>query len=115
MARWKRAERATAKLLGTTRIPNNGRGQPDCVAGPFAVEHNLRRQLPAWLWAALAQATRNAGEGQTPIVVLSACGGQGQRTRRVVVLELGDWLALHGPAGMQGERAAGEEMEGEPG
>ena len=95
--RWKRHERTTARLLGTERLPNSGGGQADCIAGPFAVEHKLRKELPAWRWAALDQARRNAREGQMPLVVLAEATS-GRRTRHVVVLDFGDWLDLHGPA-----------------
>jgi hypothetical protein len=56
--------------MGTTRIPNNGHGQPDIVAGPFAVEVKARESLPQWLLDAVSQAKTNAGN-RTPVVVLA--------------------------------------------
>jgi len=52
--RWKRQERQIAAALGTHRLPNVGRGQPDCRAGGIAYQVKTRATLPGWLWAALA-------------------------------------------------------------
>jgi hypothetical protein len=94
-ARWKRRERATARLLGTERVPSNGHAQPDIVTGGWAVEHNSRETLPVWLTRAVDQARRNAGDGCTPAVVLAAGQGAGRPLRRVVLLDFGDWCARY--------------------
>ncbi len=85
--RWKRHEREIAALLGGVRLPNNGRGQPDVTAGNLAVQVKATKALPAWLTAAVDQATRDAGAGQIPAVVLSECR-QGRKARRLVVFDL---------------------------
>ena len=85
--RWKRHEREIAALLGGIRLPNSGRGQPDVLAGNLAVQVKTTRALLTWLLAAMAQATRDAGAGQLPAVVLSECR-QGRKARRLVVLDL---------------------------
>jgi len=84
--RWKNQERQIAAALGGVRLPNSGRGQPDVIAGNLAVQVKTRATLPAWLVAALDQATRDAaatGPDTVPVVVLSAVRA-GRKARRVV-------------------------------
>lgn len=95
--RWKRHERETATLLGSVRLPSNGRAQPDIIAGPFAVEHKSRETLPQWLASAIAQAQRNAGDGQTPLLILTTPNGRGRKPTRLVVLDFGDFIDWYGP------------------
>ncbi len=85
--RWKWHEREIAALLGGVRLLNNGRGQPDVLAGNLAVQVKTTKALPAWLTAAMDQATRDAGAGQLPAVVLSECR-QGRKARRLVLFDL---------------------------
>ncbi len=78
--RWKRQERAIAAALGAKRIPNNGAGQPGIrTPGGWVVQVKTRKEIPAWLWAAVDQARRDAGPGK--------------RARRLVVLESDAWAA----------------------
>lgn len=93
--RWKRQERAIAMALRSSRIPNNGAGQPDIRAAGWAVQVKTRKELPAWLWAAVDQAQRDAGIGERPAVVLSEVS-QGKRARRLVVLDFDAWAAQIG-------------------
>jgi hypothetical protein len=86
-ARWKRHEREIAAALGGIRLPNNGRGQPDIIAGNLAVQVKTRTALPSWLIAAMEQATRDAPAGMVPVVVLSEAT-QGRKSRRYLVMEL---------------------------
>jgi len=88
--RWKRQERAIAMALRSTRIPNNGAGQPDIRAHGWAVQVKTRKQIPAWLWAAVDQAQRDAEIGERAAVVLSEVI-PGKRARRLVVLEFDAW------------------------
>jgi hypothetical protein len=90
--RWKRQERAIALQLRSTRIPNSGAGQPDIRAAGWAIQVKTRRALPAWLWAAVDQAARDAGEGEQPAVVLAEVS-QGKRARRLVVLDFDAWAS----------------------
>ncbi len=85
--RWKRHEREIATLLGGVRLPNNGRGQPDVIAGNLAVQVKTTKALLAWLTDAVDQATRDAGAGQLPAVVLSECR-QGRKACRLVLFDL---------------------------
>ena len=100
--RWKRQEREIAAALGARRLPNNGAGQPDIRAHGWAVQVKTRKQIPAWLWAAVDQAERDAETGEWAAVVLSEVT-QGTRARRLVVLEFDAWAADVAPQTMIGE------------
>ena len=93
--RWKRQEREIAAALGVTRIPNNGAGQPDIRAAGWAVQVKTRKELPAWLWAAVDQAQRDACAGERAAVVLSEVT-PGKRARRLVVLDFDAWATTVG-------------------
>jgi hypothetical protein len=93
--RWKRQERAIATALGVRRIPNSGAGQPDIRAAGWAIQVKTRQQLPAWLWDAIDQAQRDAGEGERPAVVLADVS-QGRKARRLVVLDFDAWASTIG-------------------
>ena len=91
--RWKRQEREIAAALGTRRLPNSGFGQPDIRVNGWAVQVKTRGTVPAWLWAALDQAARDADEGERPAVVISDVV-QGRKARRLVLLDFDRWRAL---------------------
>jgi hypothetical protein len=57
-----------------------------------------RKTLPAWLWAAIEQAARDAGPEERAAVVLAEVS-QGRKARRLVVIEFETWQAL---AGLEG-------------
>jgi len=88
--RWKRQERAIALQLRGQRLPNNGAAQPDIRAAGWAIQVKTRKELPAWLWAAVDQAARDAAPGEEPLVVLSEVS-QGRKARRLVVLDFDTW------------------------
>ena len=96
--RWKRQEREIAAALGSKRIPNNGAGQPDIRADGWSIQVKTRGKLPAWLWAAVDQARRDAASGERPAVVLSEVT-PGKRARRLVILEFDTWAAEIGADG----------------
>jgi len=107
--RWKEAERETAKALGTTRIPNNGFGQPDLVVPardgrpPIAVQCKTKADIPAWFTDALSQATLDAssvGTEAVPAVVIIHAPGSGIRKKRYVILRFEDAVNL-----LAGEKA----------
>jgi hypothetical protein len=109
--RWKRHERAIARDLGTARLPNSGRAQPDCRAGGVAYQVKTRRTLPAWLLAAVAQAERDAGDDDLPAVVL-VVARQGVKARRFVVLPWDAWVdAEPRGAARNGELGAHDETQ----
>ena len=95
--RWKAAERATAKALGTTRNPSNGRRQNDIDAGPWAIEHKSTLRPMAFIRNAMHQAiegARKRDEGQTPLVVIYS--GKGHERERYVVMRFRDFEDWHG-------------------
>jgi hypothetical protein len=90
-SRWKNQEREIARALGTERIPNSGYGQPDVRVPGYAIQVKTKKVLPAWLMAFLDQATRDAGPGETPVVVISEVS-QGKKARRLVLMHFEDWV-----------------------
>ena len=89
---WKEHERRTARRLSGTRTGNRGTATDDVEAGAWSVECKSRKQLPTWLLDAMSQASRNAGDGQTGIVVLHQVGQRSDRD--IVCIRLADWLAV---------------------
>lgn len=69
-SRWKGWERVVAVLLDGKRLPNNGFGQPDVIAGPLAVQVKTKRVVPKWLIDAVDQSIRDADLNQQPVVVV---------------------------------------------
>ena len=85
--RWKNQERVVATLLEGRRIPNNGFGQPDVIAGPMDVQVKTRMAMPKWFTDAVDQSIRDAAEGQQPVVVV--CHVRPSRpTRRFLIVDL---------------------------
>ena len=69
-SRWKGWERVVATLLDGKRLPNNGFGQPDVIAGNLAVQVKTKRTVPKWLTDAVDQSIRDADLNQQPVVVV---------------------------------------------
>ena len=95
-------ERQVGKRLGLTRVGQYGTPTDlGSIAEPFAVQVKSGSAYPerlhAWLKAVPATA------GQTPLLVVTDAPGPGHRRRALVVLDMDDWLALHGPSGMEAE------------
>jgi len=92
--RWKKHERAVAEAMHTHRNPNNGEHRLDIETPVWGVEHKLRKRVPDWLHAAVAQAV-NAAEplNKRPAVVISE-SRRGVGTIRYVVMRFEDWLAM---------------------
>lgn len=89
---WKEHERRTARRLSGVRTGNRGTATADVQAGRYAVECKSRKELPGWLLDAMNQARRNAGEGQTGIVVLHQVGQRSDDD--IICVRLVDWLAI---------------------
>ncbi len=92
---WKRQERRVATMLGSHRNPNNGESRTDIDAGPFGIEHKMRRKLPAWLTDAMGQAARASSGEQTPLVILTAVS-RGRKAERYVLWRFCDFVEWHG-------------------
>lgn len=93
-ATWKHTERTIAQRLNATRTGNTGTATADAANAWLAIEAKHRAELPAWLKDATAQAQRNAGPGQLPIVVLHEAGGR--HDGDLVVMTLADFQRLWG-------------------
>ena len=95
MKDWKTCERRIAQLLGGQRVPVSGRARgyaPDVEHPDLAIECKSRRQLPAWLLDALAQARAATKDGRVPVVVLHQ--DRQQYRDALVVMRLADFLEL---------------------
>ncbi len=88
---WKEHERRTARRLSGVRNGNRGTATSDVDAGPFAVECKSRKEIPAWLLDAMAQARRNAGD-RVPIVVLHQVGQHSDND--LVVMRMADFQSI---------------------
>jgi len=102
---WRRQGRAMARALGAERA-----AEGDADAGAYrlpgwALRIKTRATAPAWLWAALDQAARDAGPEEYPAVVLAHVS-QGRKARRLVLLDFAHFRAL--VAGEKGDRSADE-------
>ena len=86
-SRWKGHERAVAVLLDGKRLPNNGFGQPDVIAGNLAVQVKTKRTVPLWLINAVNQSIRDADPEQQPVVVV-VHARQGKPAQRYLIADL---------------------------
>jgi hypothetical protein len=88
-AKWKRAERQVAAIVGGVRVPNVGKAAPDVICRGWCIEVKLRSRLPLWLEQGLTQAEAAAREtGLKPLLVLVVCRGRGRRAKRLAILPL---------------------------
>lgn len=87
-------ERAVAAQLGLKRTGQYG--GPDDARGDWLVAQvKSGASFPERVWRWLQALPADAG--QTRAVVLTDAPGPGHRRRAVVVVELEEWVALHGP------------------
>jgi hypothetical protein len=95
-------EREVGKQLGLKRVGQFG-GATDLgvSADPFAVSvKSGSGYFSERYWDQLKR--QPVAAGQTALLVVTDAPGPGHRRRAVVVLDLTDWLALHGPSGVEG-------------
>ncbi len=90
--RWQRHARDVARALGVV-LPPEEAGALACRLPGWAVRTMTRATAPAWLFAALDQATREAGTGERAAVVVSVVS-QGVKLRRLVLLSFEEFQAL---------------------
>lgn len=87
-------ERAVAAQLGLRRVGQFG--GPDDVSGAmFAGQVKSGTAFSEKLWRWLKSVPVNAD--QTAILVVTDAPGPGHRRRAIVVVDLADWVSLHGP------------------
>jgi len=94
MTTWKAVERSIAKIVGGERVPITGRQRgsaPDVAHEWLGIEIKHRKQLPAWLHDAMAQAVACSDNGdKLPIVVLHEKGRR--HDDDFVVVRLSDFV-----------------------
>lgn len=89
-------EREVGKRLGLRRVGQYG-GPEDLSGDLFAAQVKSGGSFSERYWAWLKAVPTNAG--QTPLLVVTDAPGPGRRRRAIVVLDLEEWVALHGPTG----------------
>ena len=90
---WKACERAIAKKFGTTRVGARDDVQMDIDAGWLSIEVKHRKKISLFLKGAMAQAIRNAGVSQLPIVVLHESGKRHDNDLVIMTLKnFRDWF-----------------------
>ncbi len=87
-------EREVGRQLGLRRVGQFG-GPDDLSGEMFAAQVKSGGAFPERLWSWLRAVPVNGG--QTPLLVVTDAPGPGHRRRAVVVLDITDWVALHGP------------------
>jgi hypothetical protein len=95
-ARGNAIEREIGKRLGLRRVGQYG-GPEDLSGDLFAVQVKSGGAFSERYWAWLKAVPVNAG--QTPPPVVTDAPGPGHARRAVVVLDITEWVALHGPTG----------------
>ena len=93
-ARGNAIEREIGHRLGLRRVGMYG-GPDDLSSEMFAVQVKSGGSFSERYWAWLKALPTNAG--QTPLLVVTDAPGPGRRRRAVVVLDIEDWIAQHGP------------------
>jgi hypothetical protein len=85
-------EREIGKRLGLRRVGQYG--GPDDLSGElFAAQVKSGGAFSERLWSWLKAVPVNAG--QTALLVVTDAPGPGHRRRAMVILDIGDWEALH--------------------
>lgn len=98
-ARGNAIEREIGHRLGLRRVGQYG--GPDDLAGEmFAAQVKSGAAFSERYWSWLRAVPVNAG--QTPLLVVTDAPGSGTKRRAVVVLDIDDWIALHGPTEGEG-------------
>ena len=93
-ARGNAIEREIGHRLGLRRVGQYG--GPDDLAGEmFAVQVKSGGSFSERYWAWLKALPVTAS--QTPLLVVTDAPGPGRKRRAVVVLDIEDWISLHGP------------------
>jgi hypothetical protein len=91
-ARGNSIEREVGKRLGLRRVGQYG--GPDDLSGElFAAQVKSGGAFSERLWSWLKAVPVNAG--QTALLVVTDAPGPGHRRRAMVILDIGDWEALH--------------------
>lgn len=92
-------ERVIGKQLGLRRVGQFG-GPTDLGESrdPFVVSVKSGGYWTERYWSELKRQV--AESSQTRLLVVAETPGRGRKRRAVVILDLDDWIGLHGPAGV---------------
>lgn len=93
-ARGNAIEREIGHRLGLRRVGQFG-GADDLSADWMIVQVKSGTSFPERIWRWLQALPANAG--QVRAVIMTDAPGPGRRRRAIVVLDIDDWIALHGP------------------
>lgn len=93
VSNWRRQGRAMARALGAERTAVGAVNDQGYRLPGWVLRIKTRATIPAWLWVALDQATREAEMGEYPAVVLAHVS-QGKKARRLVILDFAHFRAL---------------------
>ena len=93
-ARGNAIEREIGHRIGLRRVGMYG-GPDDLSGEMFAVQVKSGGSFSERYWAWLKALPVTAS--QTPLLVVTDAPGPGRKRRAVVVLDIEDWIALHGP------------------
>ncbi len=92
-----RAERRTAKALGSRRTGNGGKAAADVVGDGFVAEVKARKKLPQWQRHALEQAELAAATYTSPMRALVVLHEEGGRyVDDWVLMRRGEYEVWHG-------------------
>lgn len=100
-------ERELAKKLGGKRTGMYGGPDDVTVSDLFVIQSKVRKAWPQWMADELAKLPRTGG--RVPLLVVANAPGSSGRRKALVVVELGDWISLHGPTVPEAEADAIEE------
>jgi hypothetical protein len=89
--RGKRSERVIARLLNGTRVGTMG-NEDVHLDGPWSAEVKSRKCFVACEW--MAQATRNAPDGKTPVLIVHVHGKR--HNDDLVIVKMEDWIEWFG-------------------
>lgn len=88
-------ERELAKKLGGKRTGMYGGPDDVTVSELFVIQSKVRKAWPQWMADELAKLPRTGG--RIPLLVVANAPGSAFRRRALVVVDLADWISLHGP------------------
>lgn len=94
---WKRTERKVAAMLGGERVPITGRQRgdaPDVRHEWLSIEVKHRKDVPAWLKGAMAQAVASVRGNQLPVSIIHQHGKP--HDGDLIVVRMADFKAWFG-------------------
>ena len=91
-------QREIAHALGLVNLQGNGaadaRSEEVYCNAAFVCQVKSGARFPGWMMAELAKLPTTGG--RIPILAIAETPGPGHKRRAVIVVEIGDWIDLHG-------------------